>query len=174
VFEMLGFGIVAAGLPLANGTAGYPQQGGQARLRQANARTQLQHSLPKDIAALLIRVPRHRRTLCLPRDPAAPIQKCEATGKKYATCWRLTSPGTPRILRGVGCARGGSTLIGGSGAWRVTPDSPYNFILGNIAHFERTKKLSPTDNLKNRSNSREVRPNPALSVFCASDCVVTR
>src|SRR5437588_8426936 len=34
-------------------------------------------------------------------------------------------------------ARGGSTLIGGSGAWRKTPDSLFNFILGSIAHFGR-------------------------------------
>jgi hypothetical protein len=60
---------------------------------------------------------------------AAPDLEWEATGKKDATCWRLTSPGTPAILRVVGCARGGSTLIRGSGAGRKTPDSPFDFIL---------------------------------------------
>ncbi len=47
VFEMLGFGIVEASLPLADGTAGNPKPLGQAGLGQANARTQLQHS-PRD------------------------------------------------------------------------------------------------------------------------------
>ena len=37
VLQMGGFGIVAAGLPLADRAAGDPQQGGQAGLRQANA-----------------------------------------------------------------------------------------------------------------------------------------
>ena len=113
VLQMGSFGIVEASLPLTDGAAGDPQQGGQARLRQANAGAQLEHDLPEGIVALLIGVPRHRRTLCLPCDPAAPSQECEATGKKDATLWRLTSPGTPAILRGVGCARGGSTLIEG-------------------------------------------------------------
>ena len=81
-------------------------------------------------------VPRPGRAPCLARDPAAPNQEYEATGKKYATCWRLTSPGTLAILRDVGCAVGGSTLTGGSGAGRKTPDPPCNFILGSIAHFE--------------------------------------
>src|SRR2546421_2088697 len=58
-------------------------------------------------------------------------------GKKDATCWRLTSPGTLAILRGVGCAVGGSTLNGGSGECYEAPDSPINFILGRIAHFGR-------------------------------------
>src|SRR6266849_1936914 len=85
VLQMGGFGIVAAGLPLADGAAGDPQQVGQAGLRQANARAQLEHDLPKGIVELTIRVPRHQRALCLPRDPAAPNQECEATGKKHAT-----------------------------------------------------------------------------------------
>ena len=70
------------------------------------------------------------------------LQECEAKGKKDATFWRLTSPVTPAILRGVGCARGGSTLLGGSGVWRKTPDSPCDFTFSRIAHFGRTKKLS--------------------------------
>src|SRR5438270_6499962 len=140
LLQMGGFGIVAAGLPLADGAAGDSQQVGQARLRHANARAQRQHSLPKGIVPLMIRVPRHERAPCLPRDPAAPNQECEATGKKHATFWRLTSPGTLAILRGVGCARGGSTLIGGSGAWRKTPDAPFDFTLVRIAHFERTRE----------------------------------
>ncbi len=113
VFEMVGFGIAEASLPLADRTAGDPQQGGQAGLRQANARAQLEHGLSKGIVALMIGVPRDGRAPCLPRDLAALSQECEATGKKHATFWRLTSPGTPAILRGVGCARGGSTLIEG-------------------------------------------------------------
>ena len=72
VLEVFNFGIVAAGLPLVDGVAGDPQEGGQARLRQANAGAQLEHDLPEGIVALLIGVPRHRRTLCLPRGPAAP------------------------------------------------------------------------------------------------------
>src|SRR5947209_1941704 len=79
-------------------SAGDPQQGGQAGLRQANAGAQLEHDLPKGIVVLMIGVPRHRRALCLPRDPAASSQECEARGKKLATCWQLTSPGTPAIL----------------------------------------------------------------------------
>src|SRR2546426_7333517 len=113
LLEAFRFGIVAAGLPLADGAAGDPQQVGQARLRQANAGAQLEHSLPKGIVALPIGGPRHRHALCLPRDPAAPNQECEATGKKDATCWLLTSRGTPAILRGVGCAVGGLSLIVG-------------------------------------------------------------
>jgi hypothetical protein len=35
VLEVFGFGIVASSFPLADGAAGDPQQGGQARLRQA-------------------------------------------------------------------------------------------------------------------------------------------
>ena len=58
VLEVFNFGIVAAGFPLADGTAGDHQQ--------------LEHDLPEGIVALLIGVPRHRRTLCLPRGPAAP------------------------------------------------------------------------------------------------------
>ena len=54
---------------------------------------------------------------------------CEATGKQDATLWWLTSPATPAILRGVGCAVGGSTLLGGSGAGRTTPDAPCDCIL---------------------------------------------
>jgi hypothetical protein len=77
-----------------------------ASLGQAKARAQRQHSLSKGIVVLTIGMPRHRRALCLPRDPAASPQKCEATGKKDATCWRLTSPGTLAILRDVGCSPG--------------------------------------------------------------------
>jgi hypothetical protein len=58
-------------------------------------------------------------------------------GKKDATLWWLTSPGTLAILVGVGCAVGGSTLIGGSGEWFETPDSPDNYIPGSIAYFGR-------------------------------------
>src|SRR2546421_7345782 len=89
---------------------------------------QLEHGLPKGMAALTKRVPRQGRALGLPRAPAAPNQKCEATGKQLATCWRLTFPATPAILRGVGCAVGGSTLLGGSGAGRTTPDYPTMFM----------------------------------------------
>jgi hypothetical protein len=37
VLQAFSLGIVAASLPLPHGAAGDPQQGGQARLRQANA-----------------------------------------------------------------------------------------------------------------------------------------
>jgi len=106
VFEMLGFGLVEASLPLTDGVAGDPHQVSQADLRQANARAQLQHSLSKGIVALTIGVPRHRCAPYVARDPAAPNQECEAKGKKDATLWWLTSPGTLAILRGVGYARG--------------------------------------------------------------------
>ncbi len=106
VLEVFGFGVVAGGLPLADGAAGDPQQGGQARLRQANAGAQLEHDLPKCIVALTVGVPRHGRAPCLPRNPAAPNQECEATGKKHATLWWLTSSGTPAILSGVGRSPG--------------------------------------------------------------------
>ena len=98
VLEVFRFGIVVADLPLADGTAGDPQQVGQACLGQAHAGAQLEHDLSKGIVALTIGVPRHRRPPCLPCDPAAPSQECEATAKKHATCWQLTSPGTPAIL----------------------------------------------------------------------------
>src|SRR5438132_1385851 len=100
VLQMFSFGIVEASLPLPHRTAGDPKPRGQARLRQANAGAQLEHDLPKGIVALMIGVSRHRRAPFLARDPAAPNQECEATGKKHATLWRLTSPGTPAILRG--------------------------------------------------------------------------
>ena len=138
VLQMGSFGIVEASLPLTDGAAGDPQQGGQARLRQANAGAQLEYELPKGIVALTIGVPGHRRAACLPRDPAAPPQPGEATGKQHATCWRLTSLATPAILGSVGCALSGSTLIGGTGEPRKTPDSPCKFILLRIAHFART------------------------------------
>jgi hypothetical protein len=62
--------------------------------------------------------------IAFPVDPAAPNQQCEAIWKQHVTLWWLTSPATPAILRGVGCAVGWSTLFGGSGAGRTTPDSP--------------------------------------------------
>jgi hypothetical protein len=86
VFEMLGFGIVEASLPLPDCASGDPQQVGQTGLRQANAGAQLKHDLPKGIVALMLEVPRQGRAHCLPRDQAAPNQQCEATGKKHATC----------------------------------------------------------------------------------------
>jgi len=68
------------------------------------------------------------------------IQECEVTGKKDATLWRLTSAGTLHILKGVGCTRGGSTLIGGSGAEQKTPDAPVtsSLVAGHMLG-ERTK-----------------------------------
>jgi hypothetical protein len=132
------------------------------------------------IVALTIGVPHHRRAPCLAGDPAAPSQECEATGKKHATFWRLTSPGTPAILRGVGrspghtiprwrlCgSRGGSTLIGGSGVWRKTPDELWNFILLTSSllaeHISGERaKLSPPDQQNNRSNSQSVGKGPVL------------
>src|SRR5205085_10422363 len=101
-----------------------PQQRGQAVLSQADAAAQPQHRLSNGIVSLTIGVPRHRRALCLPRDPSAPGQQCEANWKQHVTLWRLTSPSTPGILVGVGYARGGSTLSGGSGQWCDAPDSP--------------------------------------------------
>ncbi len=85
VLQMGSFGIVEAGLPLTDGAAGDPQQGGQARLRQANAGAQLEHDLPKGIVALTIGVPRHRRAPCLPRDPAAPREQCTGMGGNMPT-----------------------------------------------------------------------------------------
>jgi hypothetical protein len=38
-----------------------------------------------------------------PTAQAAPDLECEASGKKDATCWRLTSPGILAILRVIGC-----------------------------------------------------------------------
>jgi hypothetical protein len=67
--------------------------------------------------------------------------------------FRLTSPGTSAILRGVGCALGGSTLFGGSGAGRKTPDPPFYFIVEDywtstfcrvMDTFERAE-TSPSD-----------------------------
>jgi hypothetical protein len=81
VLEVLSFGIVEASLPLADGTAGDPQEGGQAGLRQAKAGTQLEHSLPKGIVVLTIGVPRHRRAPFLARDPAPPREQCKGMGE---------------------------------------------------------------------------------------------
>jgi len=88
---------------------------------------------------------------CLPRDPAAPSQQCEATGKKDATCWRLTSPVTPAILGGVGCARGGSTLIEGC-----------------LGHGERLQPLPVTSSLLAEHISGERRsclPRPSSEIM---------
>ncbi len=41
LLEVFSFGVGAAGLPLADGAAGDPQQASQAGLRQADARAQL-------------------------------------------------------------------------------------------------------------------------------------
>ena len=106
VLEMLLFGIVAASLPLGDRASRDSKQIGQAGLRQADAGAQRQHRLPKGIVTLTIGVPRHRRPLCLPRDPPAPGQQCEAIWKQHVTLWRLTSPSTPTILRGVGRSPG--------------------------------------------------------------------
>jgi hypothetical protein len=43
----------------------------------------------------------------LARDPEAPEQQCEATGKKDATLWRLTFPPTPPILVGMDALEAG-------------------------------------------------------------------
>src|SRR2546421_6019902 len=118
------FGIVAASLPLGDRASRDPQQRGQSDLRQADAGAQRQHRLPKGIVTLTIGVPRHRRPLCLPRDPPAPGQQCEAIWKQHVTLWRLTSPSTPAILVGVGYARGGAPLPCGSWGWGGAPDPP--------------------------------------------------
>ena len=110
------------------------------------------------IVALTIGVPHHRRAPCLARDPAAPSQECEATGKKHATFWRLTSPVTPAILRGVGLSPGHTIPQMASvwrsrrvhadwGVWGMAKDSrrtlelhPFNLILISRAHFGRTRE----------------------------------
>jgi hypothetical protein len=108
------------------------------------------------IVALTIGVPRHGRAPCLPRDPAAPSQECETTGKKDATLWRLTSPGAPALLRGVGCARGGSTLIeGGLGHVERLQTLPVTSPLGGYHIGER--KLSRTA-LRRRFEERSCIP----------------
>src|SRR5256714_4466943 len=124
VLEMLLFGIVAATLPLGDGASRASKQISQAGLRQGDAGAQRQHRLPKGIVALTIGVPRHRRPLCLPRDPPAPGQQCEAIWKQHVTLWRLTSPSTPGILVGVGYARGGATLRGGGRGRCKRPHPP--------------------------------------------------
>src|SRR5690349_17497623 len=98
VLQMGGLGIVTACLPLTDGTAGDPQQSSQAGLCQANTAAQLEHTLPKDVVALTIGVPRHRRAPCFPRDPAALYEECEPTGNKHGSFWQLTSPGPPATL----------------------------------------------------------------------------
>jgi hypothetical protein len=82
VLEMFSFGIGEASLPLADGAVGDANPLGQAGLLQANAGAQPQHRLPKVIVLLSIGVPRHGRAPCLPHDPAAPHQQCEAQGSK--------------------------------------------------------------------------------------------
>jgi hypothetical protein len=64
------------------------------------------------------------RAPCLPRDPSGtqspglrPSQQCEVTGKKDATCWRLTSPGTLTILVDVGRSPG-HTIPQMASVWR--------------------------------------------------------
>ena len=106
VLQMFCFGVVATSLPLGDRASRDPQQGGQAGLSQADAGAKRQHRLSKGIVSLTIGVPRHRRALCLPRDPPAPGQQCEAIWKQHVTLWRLTSPSTPTILRGVGRSPG--------------------------------------------------------------------
>src|SRR5205823_10123811 len=90
----------------------------------------------KGIVALTIGVPRQGRAPCLPRDLAAPNQQCEATGKKDATLWRLTSPGTPAILRGVGRSPGDCVAL------EAGPRC-----LGGLGHGERLQTLPVTSPL---------------------------
>ncbi len=52
LFEVLGLGITAAGLPLAHRAAGDAQVLGQARLRQPDGGAQGQHLLAKGIVSL--------------------------------------------------------------------------------------------------------------------------
>src|ERR1700736_2256833 len=77
-----------------------------------------------------------------------PASHAKQQGGKMPPGFRLTSPGSLAILRGVGCAVGGSTLFGGSGVGRKTPDSPVNFNFGSIAHFGRTREAVYPDDLK--------------------------
>jgi hypothetical protein len=68
------------------------------------------------------------RAPCPPCDPGTP-PAMRSTGKKYVTFWRLTSPGALAILSGVGCAVGGSTLLGESGHGERLQTLLCNFIL---------------------------------------------
>ncbi len=75
VFEMLGFGITAAGLPPSHRAPREAQQVGQARLRQPKGGAQREHALAESIVALTIRESLHR-TRSLRRGPpgARPCQ----------------------------------------------------------------------------------------------------
>jgi hypothetical protein len=104
-FSALGTAFTAAnliGLPLAGRTAGDAQQISQASLRQANALAQCQHRLPKGRVVLTIER-RGMGVLLAFRVTRNTPPAMRSKGKKDATCWRLTSPGTLAILRGVGC-----------------------------------------------------------------------
>ena len=115
---------------------------------------QLEHSLPKGIVALTRGVPRHGRAHCLPRDPAAPNQQCEAIWKQHVTLWRLTSPATPAILRGVGCAVGWSTLFGGLGQGErlQTPHDVHSAVMKLVYHTRITEQCSALELVPNVAN----------------------
>ncbi len=53
-------------------------------------------------------------------------------------------------------ARGGFTLMEGSGARRKIPDPPVNFIRVRKVHFGRTREAVSPDDLNNRSTSQSV------------------
>jgi hypothetical protein len=111
----------------------------------------------------MIGVPRHGRAPCLPRDQGASSQKCEATGKKHATLWRLTSPITPAILGGVGRSPGdcvaleaGPRCLGGLGHGERLQTLPLTSSLVAEHSSGERAKLSLPDDLNNRSNSQSV------------------
>ncbi len=69
-------------------------------------------------------------------NPAAPSQQCEATGKKDATLWGLTSPGSRAILRGVGRSPGDCVALS-AGPHKV----------GGLGQGERLQTLPITSSL---------------------------
>jgi hypothetical protein len=86
-------------------------------------------------------------------NPAAPNQQCEATGKHDATCWRLTSPATPAILRGVGRSPG-HTIPQMASVWRLSA-GPRR--LEGLGQGERLQTLSVTASLRAEHMSGERR-----------------
>ena len=62
LFEMVGGGISAAGLPFRHGTPGDMQQGGQSSLCQADVHPQRQHSPAEGIVSLIMGGSLHGRS----------------------------------------------------------------------------------------------------------------
>ena len=82
LFEVFGFRITSACLPLRHRAPGDPQQVGQSRLGQANARPQCEHHLTEGIVSLTVGVSLHRRS---PFHLTHQSEPCKTLGSDTST-----------------------------------------------------------------------------------------